>query len=144
MLTDPLLMADLAQASPTRVLAWVAAMIVLIIVGGIVAMWLRRSYLDDWGSGASAATNATLSLHDLRRLHAQGRLSDEEFESLKGAAVRAHAGASPAPDLGRLQAKPGVDLTGEPLPPFAPPRSPDGEDPGENRGGPDADRGPEA
>lgn len=131
MLTAPLHMADLAQASPTRVLGWVAALIVLIIVGGIVAMWLRRSYLD---SGHTGAHHATLSLHDLRRLHAQGRLNDEEFESLKEAAVRAHAGAAPAPDPGRSQAKPGVDLTGEPLPPFSPP---DGADSDENRRGPD-------
>lgn len=132
----------LAQATTGRVLLWVGVTVVLVIVGSIAAVWLRRRYLDD---DLANSPHEMLALHDLRRLHAQGHLSDEEFGALKEAAIRAHAGpgaapgpSGPVPEPSGLTAEPGVDLTGDPLP--APP-PPDGGNTGENGGGPDARSG---
>jgi hypothetical protein len=128
----------LAQASPTRVLIWITVLIVLVIAGAIVLVWVRRSFLD---AGMDDRSLETLSLHQLRQLHAHGRLSDEEFETLKDAAVQAHRGGSDPtgrPTTQRddnLQARSGFDLTGEPLPGVA---GNGGDQPGENPDGPDA------
>lgn len=105
--------ATLAAAPATRVLLWVGVVVVILLIGGIMAFWLRRRYLDE---SAEHTDPGTLSLHELRSLHASGELSDEEFEALRDAALRAH-GKAAAPDPGAaLRAEPGLDLTGDPLP----------------------------
>jgi len=106
----------LALSETGKVLLWIGVTLVLILVGAGVAVWFRRRYQDE----AAGAATESLSLHELRELHAQGGLSDEEFEALRDAAVRAHKGGVAAlatgPKTGALRAEPGVDLTGEPLP----------------------------
>lgn len=142
---SPTVPTTLAQASTTSVLLWLGAMILLILFGGIAAMWIRRSFRAE---GVDGAPLESLSLHQLRRLHAQGRLTDEEFETLKQIAVRAHtvrSEPSPAPREKSFlpdghRAKPGFDLTGEPLPGV----SDGGENPpGHTGSGPDAGPAPD-
>jgi len=122
-----------APGGVMRTLIVIGLLIVLVVIGGLIAAWLRRRYLEPDQPPAPGA----LSLQDLRSLHAQGRLSDEEYESLRAAALREHADpgtthgtptppASPVRD-GALRARPGFDLSGEPLPNPAPdPENPDG------------------
>ena len=131
----------LALTSTTKILIGVAAMILLIIVGSIIALWVRRSYHD---AALDSAPHETLSLHDLRRLHAQGGISDEEFEALKAAILQTHTASEQAPPVGPPagpKARPGCDLTGDPLPDA--PDSGDGQagddHPGKNHSGPVAD-----
>lgn len=112
------MLTTLALTSTTRILIWVGAMIVVVTGGGLVAIFLRRRYHE---SGIVGAPIESLSLHTLRQMHAQGGLSDEEFEALKEAAVRTHTDpGSPMPGSvsaqGGLSAKPGHDLAGDPLP----------------------------
>ena len=142
------MLTTLAQSATTRVLLLVTAMIALVIAGGIVAVWVRRSYLD---AGIGEAPLETLSLHQLRQMHAQGRLSDEEFQLLKDAAVRAHATPVAAerksvPESDNLRAEPGCDLTGEPLPgmPEADENQGSENQSGENHDGPDTETRPDA
>ena len=129
MLGDATMTPTLAMTETGRVLLWIGVTVVLVLVGAVIAVWVRRRYRDD---ALGDAAPETLSLHELRELHERGGISDEEFEALKDAAVRAHQGgvaalaaSKPATDV---RAAPGVDLTGEPLP--APPDPGGGENPG--------------
>lgn len=97
--------------------------------------WLRKRMLGDAGDD----DGQTLSVNQVRQLHREGRISDAEFEALKKAALLAagvpadkvrgdspssesgdaksqHAGAPERTPDGGLRARPGYDLTGEPLP----------------------------
>lgn len=94
------------SASAQTIALWAAAMIGAIVLGAVVLFVLRRKLLgsDDSDSGD------LLSLHDLRQMHARGDLSDEEFDVAKAALL----GLASRRDA--LNATPGFDLTGEPLP----------------------------
>ncbi len=102
--------------STANILIWVGVLMGAIVVGGVVALWLRRRYHD---SGGLEGSLETLSLQQLRELRASGGISEEEFEALKAVAVKAHggaAGAGASVEASALAAEPGFDLTGEPLP----------------------------
>jgi len=134
-----------------ELLLWLGALIGLVLIGGAVLMALRsrlsRDKPDDDRSDASSM------LESLRRMRERGEISIEEFESTRARLVGRAAGQSPAraegpitsdtsenhgPGAGsdagarrdgRWQAKPGLDLAGDPLPT---PREPGPEtDPGE-------------
>ena len=63
-------------------LPWLGAFVVVVLVGGALALWLRRRFrADDERSGDG------YSLQDLRAMHARGELSDEEFKSAKDALI---------------------------------------------------------
>jgi hypothetical protein len=96
----------------TNALIGVGAMIVVTIVGGVIVLRVRRAMLSEGSSDTQG-----LLLSDLRDMRARGEISEEEFERLRDAALRAHGvapkeQAAPAPSIGGS----GVDLTGEPLP----------------------------
>jgi len=101
--------------SPTgNILIWVGALMGVILLGGIVSLWLRRRYREDVGMAGSLES---LSLQQLRELRDSGQLSQDEFEALKAAAVKAHGGAAGAGrPAKKVAAERGFDLTGEPLP----------------------------
>ncbi len=105
----------LALSETSKVLLWIGVTLVLILIGAGIAVWVRRRF-----HAHDTAAPETLSLHELRELHEQGGLSDEEFEALRDAAVRAHQGGvaaiRPSHRKDAVSAEPGVDLTGEPLP----------------------------
>ena len=139
---DPMLI-TLAETSTPKILIWVTAMIVLVIGGGIATAMLRRRYHDDGGAGLPLES---LSLHTLREMHAQGGLSDEEFEILKEAAVRSHTETGSIKPMqisagSGVMANPGFDLAGDPLP--SPPQS-DETIQGENESGPETEPRPDA
>lgn len=98
---------------------WAAALIVASLLGFWIVLRIRhRALSDQTGSGLG------LTLADLRRLHASGQLSDEEFDAARAAIVGAAGGkpqgARPSTGHGQdgfhMQAAPGTDLTGDPLP----------------------------
>ncbi|MDY7108815.1 MAG: SHOCT domain-containing protein [Planctomycetota bacterium] len=93
-MTPPLapLIATVDQGSALfrEVLPWLVALLVLAVVGGIVIMIVRR-----WVRSSDAPPEEGFTLHDLRQLHAAGRLGDEEFERAKAKLIeRVKAAAS--------------------------------------------------
>ena len=62
---------------------WLAALIALVVVGAMVITWLRRRlYPSDRDRSGS---RSGFTLHELRALHRDGELSDEEFENARAA-----------------------------------------------------------
>lgn len=125
----------LAQAQSQNwasLLPWIGALVVLVALGAIGLVMLRRRLF----SSDQNAAEGGVSLDTLRQMHARGELSEQEFEAAKRTVVQQlglAAGAAPprtgprterlprvsAPPPGELRAPPGFDLTGEPLPPPA-------------------------
>ena len=111
------------SGSAGQIALWAAALIVAALLGFWGVLWMRRRILHDDAGGTVGMT-----LADLRRLHAQGDLSDEEFEAARLSIIGA-SGASGAAGGGggasraartaegfAMEAEPGKDLTGERLP----------------------------
>ena len=103
----------LAQAA--SVVGWSLVVIVLVVAGFGVISWLRKWLKeDDIPSGGVG-----FGLSELRRMHARGELTDEEFERARGkmtASAKSITANMPDPAGGRRA-------------PGAPPR-PGGPDPG--------------
>jgi len=63
-----------------RIWPTLLVLLVIAIAGGLFAMWLRRRI------GAKDETGlAGFTLEDLRRMHREGEMSDEEFDRAKAA-----------------------------------------------------------
>lgn len=95
---------------------WLAVMLVVVVVGAIVILALRRRL-----QGTDEGESEGLDLGVLRRMRAEGRLTDEEYEAARAAIVARHGVSEAGPTVSPLdprtvRARPGVDLTGEPLP----------------------------
>ncbi|MFG0274703.1 MAG: SHOCT domain-containing protein [Phycisphaerales bacterium] len=114
----------LAQQSPGRLIVAVLLLIGVTIVGGVVILAIRRRATADQTTTALES----LSLGELRDMHARGQITDEEYEALRAAALGAFGYAENAE---RRTASPGVDLTGDPLPGTEPDQ---GDDASGNRG----------
>ncbi len=71
-----------AASEGSAVYLWLAALLVMACAGAVAIHFLRRFISR---SGATPAEG--FSLQDLRELHAQGRLSDEEFEGAKASII---------------------------------------------------------
>ena len=120
----------LAQQSTTGLIVAVLALVGVTVVGGVIILAVRRHATSDRAAGS----HESLSLAEIRDLHARCELTDEEYAALRAAALGAFGYASPdaAEEAGEeRRAPPGVDLAGDPLPGFEP-----GDDPDE---GPDED-----
>ena len=63
-------------------LPWLVLLTVFVIVGGVIVLHLRRSIYSDHDDFAEGFT-----LQRLRELHAEGKLSAEEFEQAKAAMI---------------------------------------------------------
>lgn len=104
---------------PLEALIWVAVLLGTAIVGGLVILAFRGRLLGRRSAGDDASSRLT----ELKRLRDAGRLSAEEFESARAAIISSLSGAAPRrispriidPD-GTVRARPGLDLTGQPLP----------------------------
>jgi hypothetical protein len=118
------------------ILAWIGALVAAVVLATLALVWLRRR-LDPRNEPEA---DHGIDLATLRRLHAAGELTDEQFEAAKATVVRTLAGdaRAPHPHADALRprvrrAEPGLDLTGEPLPgPGAGEHGPDdgaGDDP---------------
>ncbi len=94
-------------SSVGSILLWSVLLMVLVFAGAFAINALRKWMLGDSATDAGEG----LSLHSLREMHASGEMSDAEFESAKAALL-----GLPAPDAEVLQAEPGFDLAGDPLP----------------------------
>jgi len=66
----------------SRIVIVVGVLLVLVLIGAVGTLKLRRRLL-----GAEDASGVPLTLHDLRRLHAEGMMSDEEYEKAKIALI---------------------------------------------------------
>lgn len=131
MLLTPFEPAPLATATKSfsdlaPMLIWIGALMAAVIIGVAILLVVRRRMMEE-ETPADAALG--LSLHDLRTMRAEGMIDEEEFERMKRLVV-GQAGARAdhdlvreirearrrAEDAGVLRARPGFDLTGEPLP----------------------------
>lgn len=136
-----ILLAQTKALDPTPVLIWVGVLIVAAMIGGTLVILLRKRMLDK----QSARSVAGSLMEELRAMHADGRISDAEYEQTRKAMAsrvshvldtkraaglfelpdpkrRPPRPASPktpdstTPNAPTSQAPPGYDLTGEPLP----------------------------
>lgn len=83
-----------------QVLPWLAALVGLVVVGG-VAVWLARRWL-----GRSAGSGpAGFSLQELRQLHAMGRLTDQEFDRAKASIIGSIKGPDSRPNTSDARAR---------------------------------------
>jgi hypothetical protein len=60
---------------------WLLALVLLVGVGAVVIYFLRRTMSREEGSVEG------FTLHDLRKMHTSGQLSDEEFERAKASII---------------------------------------------------------
>lgn len=111
---------------------WLGVLIVVTVVGGFVALAMRRNLL---GPSRAAGLESNM-FKDLRDMRDRGEISPEEFERTHGVIVARLSGkevtpraAMPGP--GEAIATPGFDLTGEALPK----RTPNNEGSGASGGG---------
>lgn len=107
------------SASAGLIALWAAALIVASLLGFWIVLRIRHRVLTD-----ESRSGLGLTLADLRRMHASGELSDEEFDAARAAIVGAAGGKAqgvrppntPEPGGFEMRAEPGADLTGDPLP----------------------------
>ncbi len=73
------------RAEAVSILVWLGVIVALAVVAAIVGfvIWRRYTHSDDAGPTRSTA----FTLADLRQLHRQGQLSDEEFERARTAII---------------------------------------------------------
>jgi LPXTG-motif cell wall-anchored protein len=67
-----------AKANAGEVMVWVAVLMGLILVGGLLVLLLRRRLL-----AAEAETSAGGLMEDLRRMRDSGQMTQEEYESVR-------------------------------------------------------------
>lgn len=119
-----------SRADLSTIMVWVALLLVAVIVGGVGLFWVRRRLLG--GEETEAAEG--VSLQSLREMRSRGELSDAEFEAAKAVVLAQMGAAGPAGGSaaaatanpiapGMLRARPGFDLTGDPLPKASEPPS---------------------
>lgn len=123
-----------------RILVWVVVLIALTAILGWVILALRKRLLEQ----AAADDDHAGLVEQMRRLKSTGQISQAEFDAAKkkwALQVQAQLGSSDpsgkaqpkpgkkeagnrqrhaAPSPGEVRARPGFDLTGEPLPPPSP------------------------
>lgn len=109
----------LAAPNMSGAIGWSLVLILFVVVAVFLLIRLRRWIKEDTDDGAGAGVGFTLS--DFRRLHREGKMSDEEFERLRSMMLSgAKKMAETLPDpLARSRA-------GTP-PPRRPPPPPPGE-----------------
>ncbi len=94
----------LAAVSPgglfQHVLPWLAVLALLVVAGGVAVWFVRR-----WLGRSGASGPAGFSLQELRQLHAQGRLTDDEFERAKASIIGRVKGDDPRPITSDAQAR---------------------------------------
>ena len=96
MMPTPLVPRALADSSTGGVFFWSLILIVLLIIGAAAVLRLRRWLKED--DAPTGGIGFTLS--DLRQLHKQGKMTDEEFERARAKMVdagRAMAAKMPHP-----------------------------------------------
>ncbi|MBK7405583.1 MAG: cbb3-type cytochrome oxidase assembly protein [Phycisphaerales bacterium] len=108
----------------TTYLLVIASVIVLLIIAGAVIFALRKKLFSDEESADGAAVGV---LETMREMWTRGEISEDEFRTAQAAIVAKASGSrskpaspsrpqTPVTRAGELRARPGYDLTGEPLP----------------------------
>jgi hypothetical protein len=96
----------LAQPSNVGgVIGWSLVLIVLIVAGAAGVLWLRR-WMKEEEDVPTTPGGIGFSLSDLRQLHREGKMTDEEFERARSkmvAAGKSLAEKLPDPLAGRRQ-----------------------------------------
>lgn len=68
------------------ILPWLILLLGIVVAGGILIYWARRTLTEQRSSGTG---DAGFTLHELRALHDKGELSTEEFERARTALIGA-------------------------------------------------------
>lgn len=76
----------LAETNPVPVIIWCVALLLVLIVGLVFAVRIKRRFTAE-DDAPPVASGFTLS--DLRQMHKLGQLSDDEFERAKEKVVAA-------------------------------------------------------
>lgn len=96
----------LAQADAIApIFLWLFVLIGLLLIAGAGVLWLRRWYRTD-----ETAAPIGFTLGDLRRLHREGQMTDEEFERAKAQII---AGARRALERDASESATSPSETGE-------------------------------
>lgn len=78
----------LATSSNTADLfIWGGVLIVLLVALWFVLIWLRKWY---FGTSEDKLSSELWTLADLRRMRAQGEITEDEYETLHGQAIALH------------------------------------------------------
>lgn len=111
----------LAQSGATRqltpMLTQLGLLIGLVVLTGLIVLLVRKWVFSQ---GDEAAPGSMFD--DLRRMRESGEISEVEYDYLRKCIANKAAGKDPPPrppELAptELRARPGYDLTGQPLPP---------------------------
>jgi hypothetical protein len=61
----------------------IAALLAVVVVGGVIVMWARRN-----AKAPDEGPQQAFTLEDLRRMHERGELSKREFETARDALIQ--------------------------------------------------------
>ena len=73
-------------------LPWLGMLAIIVLVGGVLAIWIRRRLTNN-----SSSQSIGYTLEDLRILHERGELSREEFDLARQAMIKGVRGGSENP-----------------------------------------------
>jgi hypothetical protein len=85
-------MTILADSSSSAIV-WSLVLVAIVVVGFLVVLKVKR-----WVNAPELPGSAGFTLSDLRRMHKEGRMTDEEFEKAKMLIVGAAKAPRPASD----------------------------------------------
>jgi len=114
---DP--MRTIAAADIGDAMLWLGILLGLVFIGCSAIFAIRRRM-----KSSDVPSGGELDLDSFRKLLTAGKITPVEFEAARAAIVARHGGGgtprSVSPiDPAHVRARPGVDLTGAPLPPIA-------------------------
>jgi uncharacterized membrane protein len=78
----------------SRILIPCAVLVTLIVIAWVAAAWIRKRTAE---SDADEALGMPFTLDSLRRMHAEGQLTDEEFKRAKARVLQRATGKAAAP-----------------------------------------------
>jgi hypothetical protein len=84
-----------AEEAFRRLIPWIAGLVGFVCLGTVLISIIRRSMR----SGPDQSSEG-FGLHDLRRLHASGQLTDEEFTRAKALIIGRHRSQTPPAESG--------------------------------------------
>ncbi len=87
------LLAQAAEDLFGQLLPWLIMLLVVVFVGAAGIYFVRRML-----QGGHSASGEGFTLYELRRLHAAGQLTDEEFERAKALIIGRVGGSASAPN----------------------------------------------
>lgn len=102
----PLLSQAGATSDVSRIVTVVGVLLVAVIVLAAAVLKLRRRLLSNEDNAG-----APLTLHDLRQMHSEGGLTDEEFEKAKAALIGLAKKPAPPERLHQTPKNPGEPLS---------------------------------